>query len=1841
MEGHPEFIRLRGIRQNNLKGFDLDLPIRKLTVVTGLSGAGKSSLVFETLHAEGQRRYVETFSPYTRQFMETLDRPKVDRVENIRPSIAIQQSNTIKTSRSTVGTLTELCDYFKVWFAREATLYDPIDGTPITDDSPQTIWSRLLETHAKETCLIAFPIDKPDALNWSEIIDSIRAQGFVRIIINNCIVRLEDLKKDSLSGKSRLLVLQDRITLHSRNRSRAIEALENAFLTGKGRIEVLDTEGAPLCSFKRGLCSNLDGTVYRQASPALFSFNSPIGACSRCKGFGRIIEIDNKLVIPDQSLSIDQGAIRAFQGKVYNECLQDLRRAAKKQRIPTDIPWSQLKKEAIAFILKGDPEYSEGSNKWYGVDRFFNWLAAKVYKMHVRVFLSKFRSYSICPDCRGGRLKSESLLWKWRGYTLPDLYGKSIHELLEILQSKAVGKNQRAKRSPSDPENEEAICLQSILNRLQFLDQVGLGYLSLNRTSRSLSGGETMRVSLTSCLGSSLTDTLFVLDEPSVGLHARDLDRLTGILRRLVDQGNTVVVVEHDEAVMRAADHIIEIGPQPGSRGGHLCFSGSPEKILEAETHTGRFLSGRESISTPVKRRPIKGNPYLSLYGASKHNIKELNLHIPQGRFVCLSGVSGSGKSTLLNQVIYQNLLIQKGLSAEDPAVLKDIDSDLPLSEVVLIDQSPTGKTPRSNPALFCGAWELIRKLFARQESARSAGLEPGHFSFNSGEGRCPDCSGLGYERIEMQFVSDLFVPCQSCEGRRFKDEILKVQYNGKSVADILELDIEEALLFFSDRKEIIRCLQPLSDVGLAYLRLGQPLNTLSGGESQRLKLIRYLGKVPQRSAHSLILIDEPTTGLHRADVKCLIGVLQNLVQAGHSLIVIEHNTDILKVSDWIIEMGPEAGDRGGSVVAQGTPEDIAASNCRTAPYIAEMIEAIEPTARHVAEESTAWSLSKTEPPKKPPLQIRGGRVHNLKDLDLTIAHNTMTVVTGVSGSGKSSLAFDIIFAEGQRRFMESMSAYARQFVEQLPRAEVEELTGIAPSVAIEQRVTSGTQKSTVATITEVAQYLRLLYARIGIPYSPVSGQPLVSQTENALFRHLRRILKEKPSQKPMLCSPLVRGRKGHHQPLADWAREQGYSLLRIDGEIVKIKDFTRLNRYSEHDIDLVIDSISEKTPTADLRKLLKTALALGKGSAFLLSRKGSTPIWLSTTRTDPSTGQAYPQLEPKHFSWNSPRGWCTGCRGYGQLFQWMSEQQENDFDLFETVEEGEICPECLGERLNPISRAVKLPLKKGAPISLPQLLKQTPGQLLETLSKLSGDARTQSVIEELRPEIETRMRFMNHVGLGYLSLDRATATLSGGEAQRIRLAAQLGTNLSGVLYVLDEPSIGLHARDNERLIDSLIQLRDRGNTLIVVEHDLETMRSADRIIDLGPGAGIHGGEIIASGDIKELRKNEDSITGHYLRQGMRHPLRGQYRPLPPNWHLRRKASHSEWITLMGAQLRNLKGFNLHLPLQRLSVVCGVSGAGKSTLVRELLRPLIETAVKTKSPKVTPRDPEVKRYQKPVFKALYGANSVRKVIEVDQSPIGKTPRSTPATYIGAFDIIRAIYSGLPEARLRGYNASTFSFNTRGGRCETCKGAGRIKLEMNFMPDTYVTCEECQGRRYGEELSTLRWQGKSISDVLAMSFEEAADFFSFHTRLGSLMQLMVETGLGYIELGQYSPTLSGGEAQRLKLVSELAKGLPSLKERQYNRSGGNLYLLEEPSIGLHNSDVERLNHILHRLVDQGHTVVVIEHHTDCIAEADYVIEIGPEGGDAGGQLIYQGNLEGLRNQTESTTAPYLS
>ena len=1835
----PESIRLRGVRQNNLKGIDVDIPIGRLVVVTGLSGAGKSSLVFDTLHAEGQRRYVETFSPYVRQFLELLPAPALDSAENIRPSVAIRQGNAVRTSRSTVGTMTELCDWFKVWFAHRAGLIDPASGEPLKPGGPESTWERCRVMIPGREVVIGFAVAKPEGLGWAEIIAEFARAGFTRAWAGD---RWVMIGEDKLPEKlAEITVAQDRMAIAPASRARFDEAARAAFRLGGGRLRVLGADGVELLRESESLESPVDGRRFRAASPALFSFNSPLGACPACRGFGRVSGLDWAKIIPDPSLSLTDGAIAPFQGAVYGESQRDLLKACRAKSIPVDRPWSRLTEAQRNFIRDGQPDYQPGdwSSKWYGIRGFFRWLETTTYKMHVRVFLSRYRAYETCPACAGARFQPDSLCWRWEGSTLPELYGMTVTTLRARLAP------HRAEKARHPAEH----ALEAILARLGYLEAVGLGYLTLDRLSRTLSGGEVQRVNLTSCLGAALADTVFILDEPSVGMHARDIGRMVGILRGLVDQGNTVVVVEHDESVMRSADWLIEIGPKPGAGGGNLVYQGPPGGVLRAKgSVTGDWLSGRSRPEAPPRRVVDADTPRLRVQGATANNLHDLRIDLPLGRLVGLCGVSGSGKSTLMHQVLGGRDPETGDARAEDPGWLK---LDQPVAEVALVDQSPVTRTPRSNPALYTGAWDAIRTWLGNTEEARAEGFTPSHFSFNAGEGRCERCGGAGWETVEMQFLSDVAVPCPSCEGRRFRDNILRLKVDGKSVADLLDLTVTEAREFLGARTPATSQLAVLEEVGLGYLRLGQPLTTLSGGEAQRLKLVRFLGGIDRTpttkrgrkpsaakvaAAGSLLLLDEPTTGLHREDVARLLRLLQRLVERGHSLMVVEHHRDVLAACDWLAELGPEAGPGGGLLVAEGTPERVAQSDT--------------PTGRLLAKDNDAFAVSEPgERPARPQaIELRGGREHNLRDISLDLAHGQLTVLTGVSGSGKSTLAFDILFAEGQRRYLECVSAYARQFVEQLPKPDLDALRGLPPAVAIEQRITRGSSKSTVATVTEVAQYLRVLFARAGTPHSPSTGKPLVSLTEDAVVRRLGE-LATKTKGTLLLAAPLVRSRKGHHRPLADWAIEHGMRRLRCDGALFDADGFKGLDRYREHDVDVIVaelsnggevtrpDGESEKGERA-LRAAARDALRLGKGALVISDPRGREIALLSTSRVDAATGEAYPEVDPKHLSWNSPRGWCPDCRGHGRVIErFAADEAEtlNEDALSDRVGE-DVCPACAGARLGPLGRNVLL---EGADrsLSLPGLLALPPAESLAFLHSLRLGAREKAIAAAILPEIAARLSFLGGVGLGYLSLDRAADTLSGGEAQRIRLASQLGSTLSGALYVLDEPSIGLHPRDNDRLIESLKALRDRGNTVLVVEHDEDTMRAADRVVDLGPGAGRNGGRILAQGTVQEVMRTEGSLTGAALREPMLHPLRGSRRGVGT----RGKEAPESWIELRGAALRNLCGFDLRLPRGRLCVVAGVSGAGKSTLLSDLLAPVAMHALRRGKDGAKGSEGVALGLGDKAFRELTGLRGLRQIVVVDQNPIGKTPRSTPATYIGAWDLVRERLAKLPEAAMRGLGAGFFSFNTSGGRCEACAGAGRARLEMSFLPETYVPCEACGGSRFGPVAAGLRWNGKSAADILALTFEEATEFLGSDIRLREMCALMSRTGLGYLTLGQSSPTLSGGEAQRLKLVSELTRGLPTFMERARGKIQPNLYLLEEPSIGLHPADIRKLLTLLHELVDQGHTVVVIEHHPDILAEADWLVEIGPEGGSGGGRLIHQGPPEELAVRKDSPTAPALA
>ncbi len=1879
-------ISLRGARQNNLKGLDLDIPLNELVVVTGVSGSGKSSLVFDTLYAEGQRRYVETFSPYARQFLDRMDKPQVDSIAGIPPAIAIDQTNPVRTSRSTVGTMTELNDHLKLLFARVAHLHCRRCGKPVRADTAQSIYEDLAvraQAAGDPRLYLTFPVPVPANFALEEVRELLNRQGYTRFFGEPVPVPASPVPAPRGAKKKRgtkatapapglvLEVVQDRLRMGSAERGRVLESLESALRVGRGRLNVqlVDDAEVPraLSTWRYSSelhCAECD-LAYRSPAPSQFSFNSPLGACETCRGFGRTIGIDYGLVIPDETKSLRGGAIKPWQTKSYAECQEDLEKFAKLRGIPLDVPWRELPAEARRWVIEGEGAWSK--KVWYGARRFFAWLETRAYKMHVRVLLSRYRAYTPCTACGGARLKTESLLWRlgtaqlargtlggtppfmpngvdWTPELLASLPGLSIHDLVLLPVERAYEFFRRLTLPPPLDEATELL-LEEIRGRFRYLTDVGLGYLTLDRQSRTLSGGEVQRINLTTALGTSLVNTLFVLDEPSIGLHPRDMQRVIGVMKRLRDAGNSLVVVEHDPQIMLEADRILDLGPGAGERGGEIVFFGSPQQIrAHAGSLTGQYLSGTKSVA-PVREpdapRPeqsgvvvaeARSNRWLELKGACEHNLRNLDVRIPLKRLVCVTGVSGSGKSTLVEDVLYPALLKYHGKPTEAPGQFAGLAGAELIDDVVMVDQNPIGRTTRSNPASYVGAFDAVRALYAAEPAAQERKYTPGTFSFNSGNGRCPTCSGNGFEHVEMQFLSDVYLRCPDCDGRRYRDEVLDIRREGAdgrrlNIAQVLELTVTEARAFFADVPEIAQRLNPLLDVGLEYLKLGQPVPTLSGGEAQRLKLAGHLaeaGSVLSSTTHrgKLFLFDEPTTGLHFEDVAKLLRAFRKLLVAGHSLLVIEHNLDVIRASDWIIDLGPEGGERGGELVCAGTPAQVRA-NARSftgqalAAYEDSLVPAV-PAAAQVAEPPAPYAPARG----RNAVVIHNAREHNLKSIDVEIPRDRFTVITGVSGSGKSTLAFDILFNEGQRRYLESLNAYARQFVQPAARPDVDAIYGIPPTVAIEQRTSRGGRKSTVATLTEIYHFLRLLYVKLGTQYCPDCDVAIEPQSPASIAA---RLLKDYRGKRITLLAPLVVARKGYYTDLARWAAKKGYRQLRVDGELLPTAPWPRLSRFSEHTIELPVAQLEVGArQEGPLREALARALDFGKGLLHVLGPGSAKVTVFSTRRACPSCGASFAELDPRLFSFNSKHGWCESCFGTGVEMPGFDAEQSgeelwwNDWYAREPAP----CGSCHGERLNPTALAVRFRERSisalaGAPVA----------ESAEFFARLRLNPREREIARDLLAEIRGRLKFLERVGLGYLSLDRSAPTLSGGEAQRIRLAAQLGSNLQGVCYVLDEPTIGLHPRDNAILLESLAELAGHRNTLVVVEHDEDTIRRADYVLDLGPGAGVRGGEVVGRGTVQDLTANPRSTTGRFLKNPLLHPAQ-PHRPV---------TAATLALKLDRVTLHNVKGLDVAIPLARLVVVTGVSGSGKSTLARDVLFANLRHLL---------ADGPQRRRRSAKAAPLRGCTRIRgiehldRVLEVDQTPIGKTPRSCPATYIGFWDEIRRIYAHTTEARIRGYTQSRFSFNTAGGRCEACEGQGVKTVEMSFLPDVKVLCDVCRGARFNSETLAVHWREKSIGDVLAMNVDDAAGFFAAHPRVHHALKLLQDVGLGYLTLGQPSPTLSGGEAQRIKLVTELSKVRDDSGPGARQKPRRTLYVLDEPTVGLHMADVEKLTHVLHRLVAAGNSVVVVEHNLDVMAEADWILDLGPEAGSGGGRLVAQGPPAQIARSRRSHTGKVL-
>jgi excinuclease ABC subunit A len=1887
---------VEGAREHNLKGIDVAFPRDALVTFSGVSGSGKSSLAYHTIYQEGQRRFLESLSSYARQFLGRMEKPKVERIEGLSPTVSIDQKSVGHSPRSTVGTLTEVWDFLRLWYARLGEPACPVCQARIETWSVDRIAEAVGEEFRDRQALVLAPVVRERKGEYRAELADWRGRGFVRARIDGELRRLdEDVQLQRYQMHTIELVV-DRLRIEAGSASRVREAVEQAVQLSSGIVAILAERDYRLFSTSRS-CPAGHGAL-PELEPRLFSFNSPVGACPDCEGLGEQHSFREDLLVRDANLPLAAGALHVFNDEgrlVYSHLtLEHLAKVGERLGFSVATPWRKLGAKQRRLILHGAGEErfefrwqrkarsytAEGvqQTRWRGVLGHL----AEVYGPATARHLDRFRAATVCPACAGARLNAVARAVTFQGEPLHAIAGKTLSEAAQWLAAVRLCGN--AARIGEDIRRE-------IAQRLRFLTEVGLGYLTLDRRANTLSGGESQRIRLAAQVGAGLRGILYVLDEPSIGLHPRDQDRLLGTLRALRDRGNTVCVVEHDEATIRGSDWVVDVGPGAGTHGGELVASGPPPVVAgEPRSLTGAYLRGELRIKKPEQRRN-EDRGALVVRGAAHHNLKNVTVAFPLGRLIAVTGVSGSGKSTLVDHVLKRALRRALHGAQDVPGTHAGIDGLERVDKVVEIDQEPIGRTPRSNPATYTGLWDHVRDLYAELPESRLRAYPKGRFSFNVAGGRCEACDGAGVMTLEMQFLAPVEVVCDVCQGRRFNAETLEVQFKGRNVEQVLAMTVEEAHGFFAALGKIARPLRALLEVGLGYVTLGQPSTTLSGGEAQRVKLATELQR--PATGRTIYLLDEPTTGLHFADVDRLVACLQRLVDAGNTVVVIEHHLDVVQQADWVIDLGPEGGEGGGRVVAEGTPEQIALAPGSHTGVALRALQAPVPAAAAPAPDAGDGARAGV-------LAIRGATKNNLQNVDVDLPLERFTVVTGPSGSGKSSLAFDTLFNEGQRRFLESLSTYARRFLGRLDRAPVERIDGLGPAIAIDQKAAARSPRSTVATATEIHDYLRLLYARVGRPHCPDHGQELTVSSPSSIARDL---IAEFRGQKGYVLAPfripadllaererlaqIVAGRR------AAW-RDAGFVRALVDGAEHRLDDELPSPKHADG-LFLVVDRVT----FSDRARLVDSvAQASEQGGGLVVARTagGEQRSW-STDRSCPQCGFTVPkEPHPRWFSFNHHSGACATCGGLGSktacdekllvnhpelpLFRGAIEHKgaaftflaraggwfhdvaravarEEGFDLerpfreldrraqkvllrglpperkFEvtwrpktghykkvrmqvpwkglgtqvedwfqspTAEQSketlrpvmrvQPCADCGGERLQRAQRHVRI-----GRYSLPQLLRLTVDEALGELDALALGRNEQRIAAEVRKEIHNRLSFLRSVGLGYLTLERSAATLSGGEAQRIRLATQLGNRLVGVLYVLDEPTVGLHPRDTERLLQTLLELRDLGNTVVAVEHDESVIRRADWVVDLGPGAGHQGGRVVAAGTPAKIEAGS-SLTGQYLRRERRLPTPAK----------RRQARGT--LPLRGVRVHNLKGIDVDFPLGVLTAVTGVSGSGKSSLVLDALLPMLEDG--------RARPPGLARFE---------------VAVVDQSPIGTTPASNPATYCEIWTPIRALFAQAPQSRVKGFGPGRFSFNVEGGRCAACEGKGQIQVEMHFLADVWVTCETCRGRRFNLETLAVTWRGKTIADVLDLEAAQALQFFGNHSRIARPLQMLVDVGLGYLRLGQSATTLSGGEAQRIKLVGELARRsrVPTI------------FLLDEPTTGLHADDVHKLVLVLQCLVERGDTVIVIEHHLDVIRCADWVIELGPEAGDDGGRVVVCGPPERVAAEAASHTGRFLA
>ncbi len=1862
-------ITLKNVRVHNLKSVNLTLEKGSLICFTGVSGSGKSSLAFDTLYIEGQRRYVESLSQHVRRFLGELPKPDLDSITGITPTISIEQKTSGKNPRSTVGTITEIYDYLRVLYARAGIAYCPVSHERVSARSRDDIISEVQKTPPPAKLIILAPYLSGKKGELLDDFEAIAKKGFTRVRLDGTIQLLTDTPKLEKMKSHDLDIVVDRIDISgTQSRERIAESITYALEIGQNRCLVLDYDTRSETLYSTTAYSPQSGLSYPPLDPQDFSFNSPQGMCPECQGLGIKHEyVLDRIIDPNKSIAEDCCSIASSYKTVrYGNIYDNLARI---YGFSVHTPWNKLSDEAKKVFLHGT------ERKWTRMHfvhpvtgAMWNdivWWRGALNEAYDRYQKAKSDGYKrkqealmqggICYACKGARIKPYPAACEFHKKTIHELTEMPIGEVLTFLESIIL------------TEQEELLAkelLREVKTRLSFLVNVGLDYLQLSRTQPTLSGGESQRVRLASQIGSGLVGITYVLDEPSIGLHPVDNEKLIASLKGLRDKNNTVIVVEHDEETICAADHIVDFGPKAGLHGGQIIFSGPLSGLLKnKESLTAAFLSGRRSIPTYAPRQAA--NEFLTLTGARHNNVHNAVLQIPLSRFVAVTGVSGSGKSSLLLETLYPalaNKLMNADLRGGSFDAIENIKA---IDKVIEIDQSPIGRTPRSNPATYVGVFDEIRALYAKLPQAAALGYKAGRFSFNVQEGSCPECHGMGLIKVDMDFLEEAWIECSVCHGLRFDEETLAIRYKEKNIHDVLEMSIQEAISHFEHIPHIVSKLRTLERVGLDYMKLGQSSTTLSGGEAQRIKLARELCR--PATGKTLYLLDEPTTGLHFYDLTHLLEVLHALVDKGNTVVVIEHNMDLVKTADWIIDMGPSSGKQGGKIIATGTVAQIAQEPSATGKALKAHLEKRGVVAKKPQKRKL---LSQNHE-----IVVSNAAQNNLQHVDVQIPRGMLCAVTGPSGSGKSSLAFETIYATGQRRYVESLSPYIRQFVKQCPKPKVDDIQGLTPSVAIEQRLHATNPRSTVGTMTEIYDYLRILYSRIGIPHCPQTGYEIRAISKEHV---VEKILSFPANEKLHILAPLeIKRAETPSAIFAKW-RERGFLRVRLNSVFYELNEDTiPYDPKRKNELFLVVDRVVVG-PAMKMRlfEAVQTAASIGNNKVTVMRPEGDVFFNLSFAVVE--TGQSYPEITPHSFAFNTPLGMCPDCQGLGYqvgfdirtLFQDITvkellstlsgsecsasnvrffEQVMKDFDIdpktilsklpeakkhilfngsqkplpsgivwlgfnegitraIQFTHEGEDripeewleamrqaeCPSCHGDRLNPLARAVTL-----SGTSIVQACRLSIEKMISFLEGIAPQVQGDIALKEVYDECHMRLTFLDTIGLGYLDLWRGAATLSGGEAERVRLAKQIGSGLTEVLYVLDEPTIGLHPHDTHTLMKALKKLLELGNTLLVVEHDPQLIAMADRVIELGPGSGKHGGHIMHTGTPKELMETEGSLTGKYLL-----PQKVPQKVFATKKEKTKKRKQ-EMLSIRDVTCYNLNSFSVDIPLHGFVCLTGVSGSGKSTLLYEVI-------------------------QKDFESGKLNNTDIAKTIIIDQRPIGNTLRSDVATYIDVLTPMRSFFAALPEARIHGLQPKHFSCYHRSGMCTTCWGLGYKKVTMHFLPPVKISCPDCKGLRLNKLSLSVHYQNKNLGEILQLTVEEARTLFVNHPRIVHLLDVLISVGLGYLTLGQEMHTLSGGEAQRMKFSYEISK----------RAKGHTLYLIDEPTTGLHGQEVEKIIACLVKLVHQGHSVIAIEHNLDFIAAAEHIIDLGPGAGDKGGKIVCQGSLDEILQNKTSLTARYL-